>query len=111
VPNWTDVEIDYRPYGAGSEPFVKSRHGFSAAGLGKDALAAGSRRQDHFEAELLRLRDATGTETLPVFVSFNGERRRMDKGCIGHAVARGFIEQVCDGPDGTVASVSIRRRP
>ncbi|WP_307088384.1 hypothetical protein [Sphingomonas faeni] len=69
-----------------------------------------SRRQDHFEAELLRLRDATGSDILSIFVSFNEERRRMDKGCIGHAVARGFLDQVCDGPDGTVASVSIGRR-
>lgn len=111
MPIWTDVAFDYRPFGGRSEPFAKSRQGFSAATLGKDAMANDSRRQDHFEAELLRLRAVTGSEILPVFVSFNGERRRMDKGCVGHAVARGFLERPSDGPDGTVASVALKRLP
>lgn len=108
MPTWTPLDLEYRAYGKGSEPFALSRDGFSAGDLGKRALAPDSARQSHFEAELLRIGDAIGGDELPVFVGFCGERRRMDKGCVGHAVARGFIEPPADGPGGIVTSVTLR---
>lgn len=110
MPTWTQLDLDYRPFGGGSEPFARSRDGFSAGDLGKRALAGGSGRQAHFEEELLRIAAAVGGDVLPVFVRFRGERRRMDKGCVGHAVARGFIEAPVDGPAGIVDSVVLRPR-
>lgn len=109
MPNWTEVDLEHRPYGAGSEPFVLSRNGFGAATLGKTAAATDSDRQEHFEREVARLSQALGSAAVPVFVSFRGERRRMDKGCVGHAVARGFIEPPLDGPEGVVDAIVVRR--
>lgn len=92
MPIWTQLNLDYRPYGSRSEPFARSRDGFSARDLGKSAVAAESGRQAHFEAELRRMAAAIGGREVPVFVRFSGgERRRMDKGCVGHAVARHFF--------------------
>jgi hypothetical protein len=41
-------------------------------------------------------------------VRFGGERRRMDRGCVGHAVAAGLIEQPADGAGGIVEWVTLR---
>jgi hypothetical protein len=111
MPIYTQVDFDYRPYGGEreSEPFARSRQGFSASGLGQVAPASGSERQAHFEAELRRVGEALGTNVLPVFISFNGQKRRMDKGCVGHAVTRGFLEQPSDGSEGVVTSVTLRQ--
>ncbi len=110
MPNWTPLDLDYRAYCAGSEPFARSREGFPAAGLAKRAAAPNSRRQSYFEAELLRISDAVGSDAIPVFLSFRGERRRMDRGCVGHAVARGILEPPVDGPGGVVDAVVLTRR-
>lgn len=107
MPTWTDVGIDYEPYGRGTETFVSSREGFSAAGLGKTS-PADSTRQDHFMRTLGKIAERLGTNTLPVFVRFGGERRRMDKGCVGHAVAAGLIEPPLDGAGGIVEWVTLR---
>ena len=83
--------------------------GFAAGDLSKSALAADSPRQAHFEAELLRIAEDVGSSDLPVFVQFrSGERRRMDKGCVGHAVARGFVEPPVNGRGGLVTTVTLR---
>lgn len=108
MPKWTEVDHPYLRYGAGSEPFVVSRDGFIAWDLRKTAQAGDSDRQAHFARELTRLSQALDDLIMPVFVSFGGERRRMDKGCVGHAVARGFIRRPTDGPEGIVDAVEIR---
>lgn len=107
MPTWTDVGIEYEPYGRGTETFVSSREGFPAAGLRKSS-PADSARQDHFMRSLGRIAERLGTNTLPVFVRFGGERRRMDRGCVGHAVAAGLIEQPVDGAGGIVEWVTLR---
>ncbi len=107
MPTWMDLDIDYEPYGRGTETFVSSREGFSAAGLGKTSRADSS-RQDHFIRTLGRIAEHLGTKTLPVFVRFGSERRRMDRGCIGHAVAAGIIEPPVDGAAGIVEWVTLR---
>lgn len=107
MPTWTDVGIEYEPYGCGTETFVRSREGFPAAGLRKSS-PADSARQDHYMRTLRRIAEHLGTNTLPIFVRFGGERRRMDRGCVGHAVAAGLIEQPADGAGGVVEWVTLR---
>jgi hypothetical protein len=54
----------------------------------------------YFHEYLKRISSHLGTRSLPVFLDFNGERRRMDKGCIGHAVAAGMLKPAINGSDG-----------
>lgn len=108
MPVWTEVDWAYEPYADGSQTFVASRDGFAASSLAKTGAAADSRRQGHFERLLLRLSEETGPK-IAVFVSFAGARRRMDKGCVGHAVARGFLAAPENGPEGYVTRVALRR--
>lgn len=108
MPTWTDVGIRYEPYGQGTETFVSSRDGFPASGLRKSSSAKDSARQDHFMRTLCRLAEDTGSDTIPVFVRFGAERRRMDRGCVGHAVAAGLIEPPVDGAGGIVEWVKLR---
>lgn len=109
---WVEVDLDYEPYGEGSETFVLSTVAFRAESLGK-AAAADTVRQAHFMRQLNRLSAALGDVNLPVFVSWRGERRRMDKGCIGHALAAGLIDPPLDDEVfGGVTCVRLRsRRP
>lgn len=111
MPTWTDVKIEYEPYRRGTETFASSREGFPASGLGKSSPAADSARQDHFMRTLGRMAEHLGSATLPVFVRFGGERRRMDRGCVGHAVAAGLIEPPVDGASGIVEWITLRANP
>ena len=108
-PVWVEVDIAYEPYGEGTETFVLSSAPFSADSLRKDS-PADSARQAHFIRQLERISAALGTLDVPVFVSWAGERRRMDKGCVGHAVALGEVDALTDdGAAGWVKSVQLRR--
>lgn len=109
MPTWVDVGIVYEPYGRGTETFVSSREGFPASGLRKASPASDSARQAHFMRTLGRIAEQLGSPTLPVFVRFGGERRRMDRGCVGHAVAAGLIEPPVDGAGGIVEWITLRR--
>ena len=111
MPTWTDVEIDYLPYGLGTETFIRSREGFSASGLRKSSPAVNSARREHFMQTLRRISEPLGSSTIPVFVRFKGERRRMDCGCVGHAVAAGLIEAPVDGVVGVVEQITLLGAP
>lgn len=108
MPIWTDVGIGYEPYGNGTETFVRSRDGFPADGLRKSSPADDSARQDHFMRTLNRLSEHLGSTRLPVFVRFDSECRRMDRGCVGHAVAARLIEPPVDSAAGIVEWVTLR---
>ena len=88
MPNWTPVPLDYETYDDGAETFVASGSVFEANSLGKTAVAEGPRQQ-HFLRQLENIAWHLGTREVPVFLDLNGDKRRMDKGCIGHAVAAG----------------------
>ncbi len=108
-PVWVDVDLAYEPYGKGTETFVLNSAPFVADSLRKDGLAD-SLRQAHFISQLEKLSAALGTFEVPVFVSWAGERRRMDKGCVGHAVALGWIDAPTDdSAAGWVKFVRLRR--
>jgi hypothetical protein len=107
MPDWTPVPLDYEKYGNGAETFVASETVFDAGSLGKTTAATDAARQEHFLQQLRNVAWHLGTEHVPLFLSFNGEKRRMDKGCVGHAVAAGAIEAPKNGPDGHVVSVTL----
>ncbi|TGV61069.1 hypothetical protein EN784_01330 [bacterium M00.F.Ca.ET.141.01.1.1] len=116
MSEWTLISLDYEPLyrdpkGAGTEVFVKSASTFSASSFGKISRAADQRRQMFFEEKLQNIAWHLGSDTIPIFIDFNGDRRRMDKGCIGHALAPpAFLTRPVDGPDGYVTHVTIAQR-
>ncbi len=110
MPDWTPVPLDYEGYGKGTETFVASESVLDANSLGKTTAATDAPRQQHFLRQLGNIAWHLGTREVPVFLNFNGDKRRMDKGCIGHAVAAGAIEAPKNGPDGHVVSVTLLNR-
>ena len=102
-----DIEYDANPHG-GSDVFARAKTTFSAGSLRKTTTAANKVRQDYFEQQLFRLSGYLNSSVIPVFLDW-GSQRRMDKGCIGHSIARGFLEPVSDGDNGYVEYVRISR--
>lgn len=111
MPDWTPVPLDYEKYGKGTETFVASETVFDESSFGKMTAATDAVRQEHFLRQLRNVAWHLGTENVPLFLSFNGEKRRMDKGCVGHAIAAGAIEAPKNGPDGHVVSVTLLNHP
>jgi hypothetical protein len=108
MPTWTPIPLDYEPWPKGSQVFVRAIDTFSAASLAKSTPASDTDRQQHFQELLKRIAWHLGSDTLPVFIDFNGDRRRMDKGCMGHAVASGFLMAPADASEGYVSAVALR---
>lgn len=100
MPEWTPVPLDYEPLPGHSDVFVKATSRIDANDLGKSTPAPATGRQAYFHEYLKRISWHLGTRSLPVFLDFNGERRRMDKGCIGHAVAAGMLKPPINDTDG-----------
>lgn len=100
TPEWTTVPLDYEPVSGQSDVFVKATSPIDATSLGKTTPAPTTARQAYFHDYLKRISWHLGNRSIPVFVDFNGDRRRMDKGCIGHAVAAGVLKPPVNGPDG-----------
>lgn len=107
VTDWTPIPIDYDPWRGGTDVFVRSAAPFYDS-FRKVTPARDTGRQAHFVDWLERISWHLGTRTVPVFISFNGEQRRMDKGCIGHAVSAGVLEMPKNGPGGYVEFVRLR---
>jgi hypothetical protein len=106
MPQYTDVTLPYAVLGVGSV-WVDSRSTFTATSLGKESDPS-SDRQQHFHDQLLRLREYIGSNRLPIFVRWPGVgSKRMDKGCIGHAVTAGFLTPPTDAAEGYVTHVEI----
>lgn len=101
------IRLPYHPWSGDSDVFARSL-GEITSSFGKDGTARDKERQDHFERQLLRIRDAVGSSTLPVFIEWNdGVRNRMDKGCIGHSIARGFIQRAVIDEAGHVTQIVL----
>jgi hypothetical protein len=106
MPEYTPINLPYAVLGPG-RVWVDSRSTFRAQSLGKYS-DPGSDRQAHFHTQLLRLSNHLGSLRLPVFVNWPGAGcLRMDKGCIGHAVAAGFLRQPEDSAAGYITHVEI----
>src|SRR5205085_6980148 len=107
MPSWTFLPLDYEALPGFNDVFVLSADPFDASSLGKTSPVRNSERQAYFEGLLKDIAWHLGSRTVPVFVSFNGEQRRMDKGCIGISVARGVLEPPDNGPEGYVTNVTL----
>jgi hypothetical protein len=106
--NWISVPLDFVPLPGSNDVFVRAATPVDANDLKKTTGARNRARQDHFESELKKLSWHLGSNSVPIFIDFNGDKRRMDKGCIGHAVAAGFLEPPTNGPDGFATTVLLR---
>jgi hypothetical protein len=100
MPEWTIVPLDYEPVSGQSDVFVKATSPIDAASLGKTTPAPTTARQADFHEYLKRISWHLGSRSIPIFLDFNGDRRRMDKGCIGHAVAAGVLKAPINGREG-----------
>lgn len=108
MPNWTPIPLDYVSWPNGTDVFVSATTTFEAS-FGKMTAARDKGRQAFFEDYVGRIAWHLGTNTIPVFIDFNGNRRRMDKGCVGHAIAAGVLAPPTNGPNGYVAEVTLKR--
>ena len=107
MPAYESIDLQYAPLGPGTD-WVDSRDPFRPESLRK-LSAPDTVRQYHFHAQLERLADYLGSRTLPVFIEWpQVGRKRMDKGCIGHAFAHGYIEELVTDEDGFVSHVRVR---
>jgi hypothetical protein len=107
MPAYTSVPLAYDPYSGPSDVFAKSSKGFPLQ-FGKNS-AASEPRQLHFNEQIGRLVEAVGPEMIPVFIEWQtGERNRMDRGCVGHAIACGLLDVAALGADGSVSHVRAR---
>lgn len=107
-PAWTEVDIPYLPYEGASDVFARSPTTFTTQSLAKRTPARDQARQSHFNGQLQRLSEAFGSIDIPVFLSFQGVRVRMDKGCIGHAVAAGVLVSPQNNAAGFIDQVRLR---
>ena len=101
------VEIPFHHYSDGNPVFVKSRDGIRAD-FGKNTPAKDRERQAYFNSWLDRLAEHLNVRRIPIFIEWSsGELMRMDKGCIGHALAAGKISEVVVGSDGFVSHIIL----
>ena len=101
------VDLPFLKYADGNDVFVKSRSGFTDD-FGKSTPASDQLRQQYFHACLEKLRTHFGSDKIPVFLEWNtGECVRMDKGCVGHAIAANKIVGVEVSDRGIVTSVRL----
>ena len=109
MASYTKINVPYHNYMDGSPVFVSDREGFSED-FGKLTAAKDRYRQDYFHSELDKLCHHYGSQVLPVFIQWStGEQKRMDKGCIGHALAAGKIERVKCDQTGMVTHVEVKK--
>lgn len=109
MPSYYSIQLDYQPWSGEQPVFRRGRETFRATEYRQRRPADQSERQQHFEEQLGRIAQATGCTSIPVYVRWaDGSEMRLDRGCIGHAVRRGLLEPVTDGPDGYVTHVHLR---
>ncbi|MGY2995070.1 hypothetical protein [Mesorhizobium sp. URHB0026] len=106
MPLWTFVALDYERWGRGKEVFVESDDTVSANSI-KVSRASDQQRGYFFQQMLAAIAWHLGTDHVPVFVDFNGEKRRMDWECIGNALASSFLIPLRNGPEGYLTHVAI----
>lgn len=107
APTWVEANIAYEPYAGASDVFAKTKTTFTAQSITKRTPAKDQARQSHFNGQLPRLAKAFGGADIPVFLSFQGVRMRMDKGCVGHAVAAGVLAVPQNNASGFIDQVRL----
>lgn len=77
----------------------------------KDKPAIMHPRQAVFYRNLIKIAEVLGSREIPVeFALGNGERARMDHGCVKMAELAGFIEPLQDGASGYVETIRLAWR-
>ncbi len=102
------IALPFHRYADGSPVFIETPNGF-AADFGKKTPAGDRERQRYFNSWLQKLGEQLGSNRIPVFIEWvTGEVTRVDKGCVGHALAAGLIQEVVIGQDRTVTHVILK---
>lgn len=66
-------------------------------------------RQENFYQNLLRLYQLTNSKHLPVYITDdNGNKWRLDRGCVAMAAHEGFLEKLKDDSQGILSTVTLR---
>lgn len=108
MPIWVPIPLEYEPWqGGDSDVFSKSKKPIAAPLPA--AKPTQTDRQRHFEEMLRNIAWITGSETVPVFLDFNGTQVRCDKGCLTMALGNGIIEQPQNSAAGYIEVVRLRR--
>ncbi|CDX58746.1 hypothetical protein MPL3365_30285 [Mesorhizobium plurifarium] len=108
MPEWTFLPLDYEPPTSGRDLFVHSVDTFAAESLERRKRALDPQCWQFFKKMLLNIAWHLGSDAIPVFIDFNGDRRRMDQDWINQALAEpSFLSAPENGPDGYVTHVSI----
>lgn len=106
MPDWVPIPLDYEPWSSGDSDVFTAAADPIVAPLPIRASVS-SARQRHFEDQLRRIAWLIGEDTIPIHLDFNGTRRRMDTGCLGHALANGVIAPPENGPTGYVERIVL----
>jgi hypothetical protein len=86
----------------------QSKVGFSASTIDRACVPTSAPRQLHFQSELQRLKIHFSGHAIPVFLDFPSKKCvRLDKGCIGHAIANGVLRHPRNGPKRIVEEVEF----
>lgn len=103
---WTPVPLAFEPWREGTSD-VFSLPGQPIRAPLPSRAAVRSPRQHHFEERVRAIAWLLGTNRVPVYLDFQGERRQLDRGCIGHAVANGVLLPPEADQDGIVSFVEL----
>ncbi|MBX9663319.1 hypothetical protein [Novosphingobium sp.] len=93
-PRYFDIPIRFEPWEGSPQPVFreKTKTPFSAEEVRQEGVADGSERQAHFERQLKQISEVMPDGRIPVFSRWqDGVKRRVDLGCVGHALARNVI--------------------
>lgn len=109
VPTWVPIPLDYERWkGGGSDVFSQSKEAIVAPLPNvRPTLTA---RQSHFEDMLRNIAWITGSDTIPVFLDFNGTRVRFDKGCLSMALGNGVIVTPQNSAAGYIEHVQLNTK-
>lgn len=92
MAEYVDVPLEYLPW-SGSQPVFRiGREIFRPDEFRQTKEAKNSDRQDHFEEQIGRIASALSTSFVPFYVRWiDGKEMRLDRGCVGHSIKRGFL--------------------
>jgi hypothetical protein len=111
MPVYTDVPLSYQPWTGHQPVFRRGRDSFRVTDFNQNGAADCSNRQAHFEDQLRRISIATGSSVIPFYINWNQNIiMRLDRGCVGHSVRRGFITSFLEDEQRFVSHVELRNQ-
>tara|TARA_B100000614_G_scaffold184885_1_gene165451 strand:+ start:138 stop:362 length:225 start_codon:yes stop_codon:yes gene_type:complete len=64
-------------------------------------------RDRYFQNQLTIISKFLNSQEIPVFIECRGEKFRLDKGYISHAIANAFLKKPINTPNGFIEKVVI----